>query len=67
MAAVLGKDEALNVEELERQEAALAVPESGDTGEGGKLKMIISLVKKCFGVKDIAAVYVPAPAPACSG
>ena len=34
----------------------IAVPDSGDTGEGGKLKMIIQLVKKCFGVKDIAAM-----------
>jgi oxysterol-binding protein-related protein 9/10/11 len=35
----------------------IAIPDSGDTGEGGKLKMIIQLVKKCFGVKDIAAMY----------
>ena len=36
----------------------ISVPDSGDTGESGKLKMIVSLVKKCLGVKDIAAMYV---------
>jgi hypothetical protein len=36
----------------------IAVQDSGDTGEGGKLKMIIQLVKKCLGVKDIATMYV---------
>ncbi|KAL0575672.1 hypothetical protein V5O48_006304 [Marasmius crinis-equi] len=36
--------------------AAISVPDSGDTGEGGKLKMIVQLVKKCFGVKDIASM-----------
>jgi hypothetical protein len=34
----------------------MSVPESGDTGEGGKLKMIVQLVKKCLGVKDIASM-----------
>ena len=38
---------------------AVSVPDSGDTGEGGKLKMIIGLVKKCLGVKDIATMYAP--------
>ena len=33
---------------------AISLPE--DTGEGGKLSMIVQLVKKCFGVKDIAAM-----------
>ena len=37
---------------------AISVPDSGDTGESGKLKMIISLIKKCLGVKDIASMYV---------
>lgn len=37
---------------------SLAVPDSGDTGEGGKLKMIVQLVKKCLGVKDIASMFV---------
>lgn len=36
----------------------ISVPDTGDTGEGGKLKMIIQLVKKCLGVKDIAAMCV---------
>ena len=37
----------------------ISVPEeSGDAGEGGKLKMIVQLVKKCLGVKDIAAMCV---------
>ena len=37
----------------------ISVPEeSADAGEGGKLKMIVQLVKKCLGVKDIAAMCV---------
>ena len=36
--------------------APISVPDSGETGEGGKLKMIIGLVKRSFGVKDIAAM-----------
>ncbi|KAG8940686.1 hypothetical protein FRC00_012861, partial [Tulasnella sp. 408] len=35
--------------------AAVAISES-DTSEGGKLKMIVQLVKRCLGVKDIAAI-----------
>jgi oxysterol-binding protein-related protein 9/10/11 len=38
--------------------AAISVPDTGDAGEGGKLKMIIQLVKKCLGVKDIASMSV---------
>ena len=34
----------------------ISVPDSGDTGEGGKLKMIVALVRKSLGVKDIAAM-----------
>ncbi|KAF9012890.1 hypothetical protein BDZ89DRAFT_1023836 [Hymenopellis radicata] len=41
---------------------AISVPETGDTGEGGKLKMIVSLVKKCLGVKDIATMRLSLPA-----
>ncbi|KAF5382348.1 hypothetical protein D9757_012713 [Collybiopsis confluens] len=41
---------------------AISVPDSGDTGEGGKLKMIVQLVKKCLGVKDIAAMRLSLPA-----
>ena len=44
-------------EDTDAQAAAIAVPE--DTGEGGKLKMIVSLVKRCFGVKDIASLSAP--------
>lgn len=37
----------------------ICVPEEPvDAGEGGKLKMIVQLVKKCLGVKDIAAMCV---------
>ncbi|KAF5340300.1 hypothetical protein D9611_007865 [Ephemerocybe angulata] len=41
---------------------AVAVADSGDTGEGGKVKMIVSLVKKCLGVKDIASMRLSLPA-----
>ena len=37
-------------------QVAVSVPDSGDHGEGGKLKMIVQLVKKCLGVKDIASM-----------
>jgi hypothetical protein len=37
------------------------VPDPADTGEGGKLKMIMQLLRKCFGVKDIAAMCVINP------
>ncbi|KAF4616483.1 hypothetical protein D9613_008697 [Agrocybe pediades] len=40
----------------------ISVPDSADTGEGGKLKMIVQLVKKCLGVKDIAAMRLSLPA-----
>jgi oxysterol-binding protein-related protein 9/10/11 len=36
----------------------ISVPDSGDTGEGGRLKMIIQLVKRSLGVKDLAAMFV---------
>lgn len=36
----------------------ISVPDSGDTGESGKLKMIIQLVRKCMGIKDIASMSV---------
>ena len=39
-------------------EPPISVPDSGETGEGGKVKMIVQLVKKCLGVKDIAAMFV---------
>ncbi|KAI5121130.1 hypothetical protein M0805_002802 [Coniferiporia weirii] len=40
-------------------EAAIAVP---DSGEGGKLKMIVQLLKRCLGVKDLAAMRLSLPA-----
>ena len=45
-------------DEIDTSEPPVSVPDTGDTGESGKLKMIVSLVKKCFGVKDIASMYV---------
>ncbi|KAH9849622.1 hypothetical protein C2E23DRAFT_736864 [Lenzites betulinus] len=40
----------------------ISVPDNGDHGESGKLKMIVQLVKKCLGVKDIAAMRLSLPA-----
>jgi len=36
----------------------VSMPDSGDTGESSKFKMIVQLVKKCLGVKDIASMRV---------
>ena len=36
----------------------ISVPDNGDHGEGGKLKMIVQLVKRSLGVKDLAAMQV---------
>ena len=36
----------------------ISVADASDAGEGGKLKMIVQLLKKCLGVSDIAAMYV---------
>ncbi|KAI6037614.1 hypothetical protein EDC04DRAFT_2129882 [Pisolithus marmoratus] len=41
---------------------AISVPDSGDAGEVGRLKMIVQLVKKSLGVKDIAAMRLSLPA-----
>jgi len=38
----------------------VSVPDTGDHGEGGKLKMIVQLVRRALGVKDIAAMCVVA-------
>ena len=40
--------------EADAQAAAIDVPD--DTGEGGKLRMIVQLVKRSFGVKDLASL-----------
>lgn len=47
-----------HVESIHDEEAAVSVPDTGDSGESGKLKMIVQLVKKCLGVKDIASMCV---------
>ncbi|KAJ7574300.1 hypothetical protein C8J56DRAFT_979332 [Mycena floridula] len=47
---------------LSAEDSAISVPDSGDTGEGGKLKMIVQLLKKCLGVKDIASMRLSLPA-----
>lgn len=50
---------------LEDDEApgpTISLPDSGDAGEGSKLSMIVQLVKKCLGVKDIAAMRLSLPA-----
>jgi len=46
----------------EAPEPAISIPDSGDTGEGGKLRMIVGLLKKALGVKDIAAMRLSLPA-----
>ena len=46
------------VEPVEEEPAAVAVADTGESGESGKLKMIVQLVKKCLGVKDIASMCV---------
>lgn len=43
---------------LENEVGAENVADAADTGEGSKLKMIVSLLKRCLGVKDLAAMYV---------
>jgi hypothetical protein len=40
----------------------ISIPDAGDTGEGGKLRMIVGLLKKALGVKDIAAMRLSLPA-----
>lgn len=42
--------------DLIEEEPPISVPDTGDAGESGKLKMIVQLVKKCLGVKDIASM-----------
>jgi hypothetical protein len=45
---------ATDIDEADAQAAAIDVPD--DTGEGGRLRMIVQLVKRSFGVKDLAAM-----------
>lgn len=39
-------------------DAPISVPDNTDSGESGRLKTIVQLVKRCLGVKDIAAMCV---------
>jgi oxysterol-binding protein-related protein 9/10/11 len=48
--------------DAETPAAPISVPDTGDHGEGGKLKMIVQLVKRVLGVKDIAAMRLSLPA-----
>ena len=61
--ASLDKNDAANALDEDAPGQPISVPDSGDTGESGKLKMIVQLVKKCLGVKDIAAMCVHLPSP----
>lgn len=46
--------------DAETSAGPISVPDTGDHGEGGKLKMIVQLVRRALGVKDIAAMCVVA-------
>ena len=46
----------VELDEAEADAQAVAIDVPDDTGEGGKLRMIIQLVKRSFGVKDLAAM-----------
>ncbi|KAI1798004.1 hypothetical protein LXA43DRAFT_1056258 [Ganoderma leucocontextum] len=60
--ASLDKNDATNPLDEDAPGQPISVPDSSDTGESGKLKMIVQLVKKCLGVKDIAAMRLSLPA-----
>ncbi|KDQ08797.1 hypothetical protein BOTBODRAFT_37653 [Botryobasidium botryosum FD-172 SS1] len=47
---------------VEAEAGVVALPETGEASEGGRLKMIIQLIKRCLGVKDIAAMRLSLPA-----
>ncbi len=49
-------DEGPAIPDASIDDGPVAVAESNDNSEGGKLKMIIQLLKKCLGVKDIASM-----------
>ena len=46
-------------EDTDAHAVALNIDVPEDTGEGGKLRMIVQLVKRSFGVKDLAAMCAP--------
>ncbi|KAF9064281.1 hypothetical protein BDP27DRAFT_1333809 [Rhodocollybia butyracea] len=57
------EDSSGTLQEMHDDDApAATIPDAGDSGEGGKLKMIVQLVKKCLGVKDIASMRLSLPA-----
>ena len=56
MASIVDSAGNSHVESVNDDEPAVSVPDTGDSGESGKLKMIAQLIKKCFGVKDIASM-----------
>ena len=49
--------EVLPGQDVDLETVAVVVPDPGETTEGGKLKMIVSLLKKSLGVKDLASMY----------
>lgn len=49
-------------EDTDPQAAAIGIDVPEDTGEGGRLRMIVQLVKRSFGVKDLAAMRLSLPA-----
>jgi hypothetical protein len=44
------------LDEAEADAQAVAIDVPDDPGEGGRLRMIVQLVKSSFGVKDLAAL-----------
>ncbi|KAG8831396.1 hypothetical protein FRC17_003222 [Serendipita sp. 399] len=55
-------EDTAHLDDPEAPGAPISVPDSNDHGEGGKLKMIIQLVKRSLGVKDLAAMRISLPA-----
>ncbi|KAE9390301.1 hypothetical protein BT96DRAFT_1024603 [Gymnopus androsaceus JB14] len=52
-----------STEDMHDDDPTISIPDdSADHGEGGKLKMLVQLVKRCIGVKDIAAMRLSLPA-----
>ncbi|KAH9166509.1 hypothetical protein EDB89DRAFT_2115822 [Lactarius sanguifluus] len=49
-------------EDIDPQPAPIGIDVPEDTGEGGRLKMIVQLVKRSFGVKDLATMRLSLPA-----
>ncbi|KAI9462810.1 hypothetical protein BJY52DRAFT_111568 [Lactarius psammicola] len=49
-------------EDTDAQAAPIGIDVPEDTGEGGRVRMIVQLVKRSFGVKDLAAMRLSLPA-----